>query len=121
MAKLYFNNLHGSGAGKTGVRNGAATVTIAIEDDYSLVHVTEVTDAGVTTSYESPLYAAGGSPSIAAGIKIFTGAAANAAAAYAEVLTTGAIGSIYLSTAGLLFLQVANAGAGTDWKTVTIT
>jgi alpha-D-ribose 1-methylphosphonate 5-triphosphate diphosphatase PhnM len=129
MAKLYLNNLHGSGAGKTGVRNAAstATITVAIEDDFSLIHVTNVTDAGVTTHYEAPLSAAGAAPAIGAGVEIgagaliFTGAAANAAAAYAEVLTTGAIGSLYLSTAGSVYVQVANAGAASDWGTVTTT
>ena len=133
MAKKYFNNLHGSGAGNVAVRNSTATVTVAIEDDYSLIHVTEVTDAGVTTHYEAALSAAGEAPTIGDGVtlgdditigddaKIFTGAAANAAAAYAEILTGGAVGSIYLSSVGSIYLQVANAGEAADWQTVTTT
>ena len=32
-----------------------------------------------------------------------------------------AIGSIYLSTAGKIYLKVANGGATTDWQKVTAT
>lgn len=39
----------------------------------------------------------------------------------AEVGTAGAIGSTYQSTAGKLYLKVANADATTDWQKVTAT
>jgi len=54
------------------------------------------------------------------GAMIFTGTAANGDAVYAEVGAVDATGSIYLSTAaGDLFIQVANAGAATDWERMT--
>jgi len=56
---------------------------------------------------------------LSSGAKVFTGSAANSNAVYAEIGTDGATGSIYLSTAGLLFVQVAHAGANADWETVT--
>jgi len=55
------------------------------------------------------------------GAKVFTGSAANESAVYAAVGTDGATGSIYLSTAGGLYVQVANAGADADWEKVTTT
>ena len=55
------------------------------------------------------------------GAKVFTGSAANETAVYAAVGTDGATGSIYLSTAGGLYVQVANAGADADWEKVTTT
>jgi hypothetical protein len=39
----------------------------------------------------------------------------------ADAGTDYAIGSIYLSTAGKMYLKVANAGATTDWQKVTAT
>jgi hypothetical protein len=39
----------------------------------------------------------------------------------AEVGTGGAIGSIYLSSAGKIYLKVAAAGATADWQKVTAT
>jgi hypothetical protein len=55
------------------------------------------------------------------GAKIFSGSAANGNAVYAEVGTKDATGSIYISTVGAIFIQVANAGAATDWYKVTAT
>jgi len=56
------------------------------------------------------------------GAKIFTGAAANGDAVYAEVGALDATGSIYLSTAaGAIYVQVANTGAATDWFKCTST
>ena len=113
MANLYFNNLHGSGAGEVKVKNGTSDVSVGVADDYSKVLVKETTSAGVETVYEAPLYASGEMP------QIFTGSAANAAAVYAEVGTVDATGSVYISTAGGLYLQVADNGAEADWETVT--
>jgi len=53
------------------------------------------------------------------GAKIFTGSAATGDAVYAEVGAYDATGSIYISTAGAMYVQVANAGAATDWFKVT--
>jgi len=39
----------------------------------------------------------------------------------AEVSDAPAIGSLYLSTAGKLYLKVANGAADTDWQRVTTT
>ena len=55
------------------------------------------------------------------GAKIFTGTAANETAVYAEVGAKDATGSIYISTAGGLYVQVANNGADADWQKVTST
>jgi hypothetical protein len=55
---------------------------------------------------------------MSSGAKVFTGSAANSAAAYAAVSTDGATGSLYASTAGALFFQVAHAGAAADWDTI---
>ncbi|MBC8180488.1 hypothetical protein H8E88_05120 [candidate division KSB1 bacterium] len=59
---------------------------------------------------------------LSSGAKIFTGSAANGDAVYAEVGAYDATGSIYLSTGnGYLYIQVANAGAASDWFKVTAT
>jgi hypothetical protein len=58
---------------------------------------------------------------LSSGAKIFTGSAANGDAVYAEVGAYDATGSIYLTTAGALYVQVANAGAATDWFKATTT
>lgn len=113
MANLYFNNLHGSGAGEVGVKNGTDTVSVGVADDYSQVIVKKTTAAGVETTYEAPLYASGEMP------QIFTGSAASVAAVYAEVGDVDAAGSVYLSSAGGMYYQVADAGAEADWETVT--
>jgi len=57
---------------------------------------------------------------LSGGVRIFTGAAVNVAGVYGEVGAKDAIGSIYLSSAGYLFVQVANGAATTDWKLVTV-
>jgi len=58
---------------------------------------------------------------VSSGAKIFTGTAANGNAVYAEVGDKDATGSIYISTVGALYIQVANAGAESDWYKVTAT
>lgn len=113
MENLYFNNLHGSGAGEVKVKNGTSDVSVGVADDYSKITVKETTSAGVETEYEAPLYASGEMP------QIFTGSAASVAAVYAEVGDVDAVGSVYLSTAGGFYFQVADAGAEADWETVT--
>lgn len=164
MAKIYLNNLSGSGAGKIAVRNGTGIVTVAIEDDYSLIHVTEVTDAGVTTHYEAVLEAAGDAQTVAettteidvavgveetralaaeAAIELLTdfltitGAAdldanevklaviynttgVDAAAVYADIGVI-ATGTMAISSAGKLFVQVAATDEAASWEIVTTT
>lgn len=51
--------------------------------------------------------------------KIFTGTANGENAVYTEVGAYDGIGSVYFSTVGKIYIQVANAGANTDWETVT--
>lgn len=55
------------------------------------------------------------------GAKIFAGAAANETAVYAAVGAIDATGSVYISTAGGIYIQVANAGADADWQKITST
>jgi len=119
MANILFANLGGSGSKNTSVMNGTAKVEIGVADDYSQVVVKETTSAGVVTVYEAPLYAEGEAPAIGTEAKIFTGAAASVSAVYAEVGDTDAVGSVYLSTAGGFYFQVADNGAEADWETVT--
>ena len=51
----------------------------------------------------------------------FTGAATTRDAVRAEVGAGVPIGSNYCSTAGKLYIKVANAGATADWQKVTAT
>jgi len=53
---------------------------------------------------------------------IFSGSASTRAAVNTQVGTAGSNGSIYLSTAGKIYLKVSNTGtAATDWQRVTTT
>lgn len=57
-----------------------------------------------------------------AGLQImFYGAATTRAAVLAEVGVIAAIGAQYQSSAGKLYIKVANAAAATDWQRVTAT
>lgn len=56
-----------------------------------------------------------GCPSLVSGDKT------TRATVLAEVPSDLAIGSLYLSTAGKLYVKAANAGAATDWEKVTQT
>jgi len=94
------------------VMNGTDTVALKFENDYSRIMLEVTSAAGAVAEYESPMVASDGA-------RIIFGSAATDAAAYAEVGTDGAIGSVYISSAGAIFLQVANAGAAADWETVT--
>ena len=58
---------------------------------------------------------------LSSGANIFTGSAVDGNAIYAQVGAYDAVGSIYLSTNGTLWVQDADAGAGTDWEVVTVT
>jgi hypothetical protein len=110
---------------------GAATVTGQFDGIMVEVYP-DVTclDSGIAVVVDSgAVVAAGirisGSPVcqmlLSSGAKVFTGSAANETAVYAEVGTVDATGSIYISTAGGLYVQVADAGADADWQKVTST
>jgi len=58
---------------------------------------------------------------LSSGAKIFTGSAANENAVYAAVGAIDATGSVYISTAGGIYIQVANNGADADWQKITST
>lgn len=55
------------------------------------------------------------------GTSKFIGAQTTRSGVYGEVTPFAAIGSTYHSTAGKIYLKVANAGASTDWQRVTTT
>lgn len=79
-------------------------------------------DAGATVTTGLGLSGTFGNDiTVSSGAKIFTGSAANGNAVYSEVGSKDATGSIYISTAGALYIQVANAGAESDWYKVTAT
>jgi hypothetical protein len=56
---------------------------------------------------------------LANGARIYSGAQTTRDGVRGEVGTGGSIGSIYLSSAGKMYLKVANANATTDWEKVT--
>jgi len=56
---------------------------------------------------------------LANGLMVFTGAQTTEDGVYGEVGSKDATGSIYLSSSGKMFLQVANNGNVADWETVT--
>jgi hypothetical protein len=55
------------------------------------------------------------------GPEIFFGPATTRAALRAQVGREPLIGSLYVSTAGKLYVKTANANADTDWQKVTST
>jgi hypothetical protein len=111
---------------------GAATVTgqfdgVMIEvypDVMSMDDALKIAiDAGAAVNYGIGI---SGTPAISdiilsSGAKIFTGSAANGNAVYSEVGAKDATGSIYITTAGAIYIQVANAGQAQDWYKVTAT
>lgn len=54
-------------------------------------------------------------------VAIYAGTAATRTAVRTQVGTSGANGSMYLSTAGKMYIKVNIAGADTDWQKVTTT
>ena len=115
------------------VASGAYLVGIMIDSsvndsvdpvgDFNAIHIKT---SGSKEAWKYGLYLADSSVATAdirlsSGALIFTGSAANGDAVYAEVGAKDATGSIYLTTAGALYVQVANAGAATDWHKVTVT
>lgn len=75
-------------------------------------------DVALINSAGAPLF---GSTSLAVAgtAMIYTGAQTTRDTVRTEVGTSGAIGSLYLSTAGKIYLKVANADATADWAKVT--
>lgn len=68
------------------------------------------------------VYGTDGSISLPGGPVVFTGAATTRADVNNQVGTAGSNGSIYLSTAGKMYLRVNGTGvAATDWQRVTTT
>lgn len=63
--------------------------------------------------------ATGGQVIFSNGVYLYTGAQTTRDTVRAEVGLGGAIGSTYFSTAGKIYLKVANADATTDWERVT--
>jgi hypothetical protein len=59
--------------------------------------------------------------SLSSGAKIFTGTAGNRADICTAVCASDAIGSMYVSTTGEMYIQVANAGVAADWEKITTT
>ncbi len=55
------------------------------------------------------------------GQEVYTGSATTRAAVRSQAGTQGAIGSVYLSSAGKMYVKVAAAAADTDWQRVTTT
>ena len=53
--------------------------------------------------------------------RIVAGDQTTLAAVFAEVPSDFGIGSMYLSTAGKIYVKVANNGAAADWERVTTT
>lgn len=96
--------------GSTGFKKGARFTDLDTTTNSSFINIGDETSAVWAIQF-----------STSGNMRIFTGTAADVAAVYAEVGTIDSTGSIYLSSAGSLFVQVANAAASTDWKAVTLT
>jgi len=62
-----------------------------------------------------------GDKAVSKGPVIFYGTNTTRAAVLAEVDSSCAVGSLYVSTAGKLYIKVNTAGAATDWQKVTST
>ena len=109
--------------------DGGSAGTVTAESafavrDYGDVGAGDEFDYGLNLYFNSAPFAntfAQSDIRVSSGAKIFTGSAANGDAVYAEVGAKDATGSLYITTAGKLYVQVANAGAATDWELVTTT
>jgi len=94
----------------------AATSNLAV-GTYGSYPVNIVVNSNINWTYGTD-----GSLALPNGPVIFTGSAATRADVNTQVGTTGSNGSIYLSTAGKIYLKVSNTGtAATDWQRVTTT
>ena len=97
---------------------GAATSNLAI-GTYGNYPVNIVVNSSDNTTWN---YNIDGSMTLPRGPMIFTGNATTRVAVNTQVGTAGSNGSIYLSTAGKMYLRVDGTGvANTDWQRVTTT
>lgn len=97
---------------------GAASSNLAI-GTYGNTPVHIVVNSNTATTWT---YGTNGSLTLPGGPIVFTGNATTRAAVNTQVGTAGSNGSIYLSTAGKIYLKVSNTGtAATDWQRVTTT
>lgn len=97
-----------------------------MSNESSVLEVTTDGPAGKRVTSKAALVNASGvsifgaaSMVVAGTTYIYTGAQTTRDTVRAEVGTGGAIGSVYFSSAGKIYLKVANAGATADWAKVT--
>ena len=96
----------------------AATSNLAI-GTYGNTPVHIVVNSNTATTWT---YGTDGSTTLPGGPIVFTGNATTRAAVNAQIGAAGSNGSIYLSTAGKMYLRVDGTGtAATDWQRVTTT
>lgn len=120
FGELGMNSSGFSGSGPFGhpsaVYIAAATSNLAIGTyDSHPAHI--VVNSNITWTYGTDGYT-----TLPSGQIVFTGAATTRAAVNTQVGATGSNGSIYLSTAGKMYLRVDGTGvATTDWQRVTTT
>jgi hypothetical protein len=94
----------------------AATSNLAI-GTYGSNPVSVVVNSNINWTYGTD-----GSLTLPGGPVVFTGAATTRSGVNTQVGTAGSNGSIYLSTAGKIYLKVSDTGAAaTDWQRVTTT
>ena len=97
---------------------GAATSNLAI-GTYGNTPVHIVVNSNTATTWT---YGTDGSTTLPGGPIVFTGNATTRAAVNTQVGAAGSNGSLYLSTAGKMYLRVNGTGvAATDWQRVTTT
>jgi hypothetical protein len=99
------------------IRNTNNSIASAVD------HAIQITDTGANTGFTNGI-AIGTSIvqsqiTFSNGAKLFVGACNGENAVYAEVGAYDAVGSIYLSSIGKIYVQVADAGATSDWELVT--
>lgn len=91
----------------------------------SLTYGIHLTDTGTNTGFASGFSTNGATVNCEFELKngacLYSGAQTTRDTVRGEVGLTGAIGSLYLSSAGKLYVKVANADATADWEKVTST
>ena len=119
---LYVRNEAAVATTEFGIRITNDNRSTASAVDAAIILANEATNTGFTYGIDmNGVEIATADIRLSGGAMIFTGSAANGDAVYAEVGSKDATGSIYLTTAGALYVQVANAGAAADWYKVTTT
>lgn len=112
---------------ESGVGSPTTTGLIINNSDNStsdaLTYGAHLSDAGTNTGFTNGFSTYGATVvcefQLKGGACLYSGAQTTRNGVRGEVGTAGAIGSLYLSTAGKLYLKVANAGAEADWEKVT--